>query len=184
MITLTNSQKVFLGILCLGMALVVVGTVWWVITKSGESDVKNAFLAGGATAEQYTDVNGAVVNISDQISGVTVVTVWASWSPYSAVELPMIDALAAEYKDRGVTFVALNRKEPKEQAQRFLATLPPLTHTKVIIDTADTFYAAVGGYAMPETMVYNKDGEVIDHIRVVLTEDIARSALDKALENN
>ncbi len=179
MVTLTRSQ--FILLLALGFVLcaVVIGAAWWLWQNASESPAEQALF--GDAGAVYTDLSGAPVDIADSLGEITVMTLWASWSPLSGPELEMQNRLAEEYRDRGVSFVALNRSEPKDQAERFLATLPPLPYITIVIDQADTFYKGVGGYTMPETIVFDDRGETILHIRAVSTEAELRSILDANL---
>ena len=46
-----------------------------------------------------------------------------------------------------------------------------------LVDPGDTFYKGVGGYAMPETVFYARDGAIMTHTRGVLVEaELVRSA--------
>jgi thiol-disulfide isomerase/thioredoxin len=182
MVVLTKSQKVFISLL-VGFVIVAAAVTYYIARSGlGPNEAERAFYPDAAAVDQYKDLNGNVVTVTESLGEVTVVTVWASWSPYSQVELPILNELATEYGERGVAFIALNRKEPKEQAQRFLSTLPELKNITYVIDTADTFYAAVGGFTMPETIIYNEKGEVIEHFRTVITADMVREAINRALE--
>jgi len=48
-----------------------------------------------------------------------VVATWASWSPFSTADLNTLSELSSEFSDEEVVFMAINRKESKEQAARF-----------------------------------------------------------------
>ena len=111
-----------------------------------------------------------------------VINSWASWSPQSQIELLTLQKLAVEFKDKPVVFLAINRKELKEQATRFMTTLPEVSNVVILIDTTDHFYGAVGGYAMPETVVYQSDGLVKEHIRGEFKEEELRTSLHKLLD--
>ncbi len=177
---LTRAQKIFLFFLACVAGVAILGTVYVYVKSNAENEALRTFYPDETTIDQYKGLKGETVTITDSLGEeVTVVTLWASWSPYSRDELPLIDRLSQEFTD-DVSFIALNRKESKEQANRFLATMPNYEHIKFVIDSADTYYGAVGGYAMPETIVYNRKGEVSSHIRVVLTEEILREAIKAA----
>lgn len=136
-----------------------------------------------ATTENqiFTDLYGEPLSL-DQFGGkVRVVNSWASWTPFSIQELKDLNALAQEYSEEEVIFIAINRKESKEIARSFLATLGDLYALHFVIDVNDTYYAAVGGYAMPETVFYDAQGNIVFHQRGSLDKEGIRRHIEEAL---
>ncbi len=140
---------------------------------------KSLFNADAAAA--YIDMEGNQASLDSYRGSVLIVNNWASWSPFATEELPLLEKIAAEFANEKVVVLAVNRKETHDQALRFLNTLPPLTHVKVIIDTKDYFYGVTGGYAMPETLIYNKEGVLLDHVRGVLQFDTLHAEIEASL---
>jgi cytochrome c biogenesis protein CcmG/thiol:disulfide interchange protein DsbE len=130
------------------------------------------------TEHIYTDISGNPVKLSNYEGKVRVVALWASWCPSCASELRDLNALAESYGD-GLVVLAVNRKEPKETAQRFLKTVGDVPRITLIIDQEDYFYRSVGGYAMPETIIYDTKGREVLHAR----GDITREELDTAVQS-
>ncbi len=133
----------------------------------------------------YTDLVGNPISLDQYLGKILVVSSWASWSPFSQSELTMMTELAAQYKGQEIAFLAINRKETKEQAARYLQTLTAFDGVVMALDPRDYFYKAVGGYAMPEVVVYNKRGEIVNHFRgpapkseIITTLDSLLSATD------
>jgi thiol-disulfide isomerase/thioredoxin len=131
----------------------------------------------------YVDMKGRPVSLEQYLGSVLVVNSWASWSPFSTVELPQLEAVANLYESKGVIILAVNRKESKEQAERFLNTIPPLVKTIAVIDTSDFFYSAIGGYAMPETVIYDRAGTIIYQEHGVISLSILQNNLDRILDS-
>lgn len=169
------------------MAAVILAAAWFTYDTVTErqdiaSDAGLAFIGEENNPNRYTSITGAPVSISEAVGSQKLyVNSWASWSPLSRDELIALNEIAGEYKDRGVTFIALNRKEPKEQAERYLTTLPPLYNLQIVIDTEDHFYSRSGGYAMPETITYNDDGTLVRHERNPQTKEQMRILIDELL---
>ncbi len=132
----------------------------------------------------FTDLEGNPVTLEEYSGKVRVVNSWASWSPFSIQELKDLETVAAELKDTNVVFIAINRKEPKENAKAFLKSVQPFAHVKFVIDTGDTYYTSVGGFAMPETTVYDIKGNIVEHKRGNMTLDEIRTIALTALEAN
>jgi hypothetical protein len=51
-----------------------------------------------------------------------------------------------------------------------------------LIDQHDSFYKAVGGYAMPETLFYRKDGTLMLHKRGTLTKEELEIQVEELLK--
>lgn len=134
------------------------------------------------TVASYTDLNGNVISLEQYLGKILVVTSWASWSPFSKDDLMTISEMASQQDSNNVAFIAINRKESREQAQRYANTLPALGSVVVALDPTDHFYTSIGGYAMPETVIYNQKGDVVNHIRGVIKHDELKSNIDEILK--
>lgn len=132
---------------------------------------------------QYLDATNNPISLSQYEDKILVVNVWASWSPYTEIEFPILDDVALRYQDKGVKVLAMNRKETQPQIERFLASIPTYNNIELITDVNDYFYAGVEGYAMPETVIYNSKGKIIEHIRGVVTREQLEIILDAILKS-
>lgn len=138
-----------------------------------------------ATEEQaFTDLQGNPFTFDPYKGKVRVVNSWASWTPFSVQELADFDTLAGEYKDKNIAVIAIDRKESKELAQYFLSTIKNFEHVIFAIDTTDSFYASIGGYAMPETVFYDAKGNITFHKQGVMTLEEMRTHTEEALSAN
>ncbi len=129
----------------------------------------------------YTDLLGNELALDQYLGKVLVVVSWASWSPFSQTDLMTMLELSNEYSSEEVAFLAINRKETKEQAVRFTNTLPKLDGVVVALDPRDIFYTTVGGYAMPETAIYNQQGEITQHYRGVTPKSDIKTVIDSLI---
>ena len=179
---LKKSHKIFL--LLLGVVLLIVTICTGLFIQYKDNEVLDETVAifsdieGGAA---YTDLLGNTVSLEKYLGKVMVVASWASWSPFSQNDLLMLSELAEQYNSGDVVFLAINRKENKEQAMRYVSTLPTLANVVVVLDPRDHFYSAVGGYAMPELLVYNQKGEIAGHFRGVAPKEEVRTLIDQNL---
>jgi thiol-disulfide isomerase/thioredoxin len=158
----------------------IVGVTYLVRDKAAREEANQAdeTLFSEGDVSPYVDQNGNGVSLESNLGKIIVVNSWASWSPFSVDELQSLNQFAAEYKDKNVVVIAINRKESKEQAERFLATLPALDNLQIVIDTQDFFYGAVAGYAMPETVYYDTRGTIIEHRQGAVTLDDTKRIVD------
>ncbi len=117
--------------------------------------------------DHYTNLNGEPVDLTVYGSELLIVNVWASWSPYTPGEIETLARLKEMYHDT-LTIRAVNRKETKETALAYLDSIGKRDGIEYIIDTSDHFYTSLGGYAMPETFIFDKIGNMVFHKRGVL----------------
>lgn len=179
---MTGSQKKIL--ISLGVILPVLALATFFVVRHAGPDVNEETLAVFSNVEgeaPYTDLQGNPISLDAYLGNILVVATWASWSPFSTADINMLRELSGVYSDRDVVFMAINRKETKEQAARFVATLPSLEGLVVALDPRDAFYTAVGGYAMPEIVIYNQVGEIVEHFRGVATKEQVEGKINELL---
>lgn len=133
--------------------------------ETPEPDFTRHFISGTTTPATFKSLDGEVVAPTIDGARFTVVTSWASWSPYTATEFAVLAGLREQFDDSMLNIVLLNRKESVTMAKRYLDQYPAPEGINMIIDTEDTFYSQIEGYTMPETVVYNQAGEVVLHLR-------------------
>ncbi len=170
--------KVTLLILALILAVAGAGT-WYVRSSHVQNEVGKpaAELLRESEATPYQALSGEPFSFSAYRGKIRIVNVWASWSPFAQTELPILAEVASAYKDRDVVVLAINRDEPIERAQAYVSTLPELPGLVYVIDETDTFYASIGGYAMPETIMFNAAGDIVWHYRGVVTKELLSAQL-------
>ena len=182
MMVITKQQKIVLGVLFAIIVLAAVTTVYVLYQKKHAIREETIAVFSNQPGEApYSDLLGNPVSLEQYLGRILVVASWASWSPFSQADLLMLNELSQKYSEEQVVFMAINRKETKEQAARYTSTLPPLPGLVVVLDPRDNFYTAVGGYAMPEVVIYNQQGEILVHERGIASRDIIEKTLDELL---
>jgi thiol-disulfide isomerase/thioredoxin len=165
-----------LGLILLAAILAV--ALWKSKQNAALKDVAEEVLFSDAVKDVYTDLEGRQIDLLEYDDKPLLVTSWASWCPQCQGELVLINKLVKELYPGRITVLALNRNEPKEQAQRFLSTLPPLPAVTFTLDTKDHYFSSIGGYAMPESLLYSAAGELVYHKRGNFSEAELRAALN------
>jgi len=160
-------------VVLLAILLLAAGGVWWAVernnAKSLQESLAGVALTPPATAAGYTDLEGNALSLEQHVGKVLVVYSWASWCPQCAADLKVLQAVAAPYTDSEVVVLAINRGEPAMTAERYLArTLGDTARVQLVLDPEDSFYASIGGYAMPETVIFGLDGSEQSRIRTTL----------------
>jgi phage gp45-like len=80
-----------------------------------------------------------------------------------------------------VIVIGINRAESRTTAEAFLTTLGLTDEVLLIVDADDRYYGAIGGFSMPETIIYDTKGNIVKHKRGQITEAELTLVLDEAL---
>lgn len=129
------------------------------------ADIDAISVLGHDGVSPYTDLDGAVVDLSQYNGKVLVISAWASWCPSCSQQLTDLETLALSYEKENVAVIAINRKEPQATARAFVEHIGNPQYILFLIDTEDTFYHSIEGFAMPETVFYDADGNLVHHMR-------------------
>ncbi len=168
----SRDKLIGLGIIVGIILVVIIGTIYVQLTsQSNINKETRTIFTSTNDAPTYVDIHGNQVQLDEYLGRIMVVNSFASWSPFSAADLANLNEVASRYNEEDVVFIAINRKETKEQVQRYVATLPAYDRIRYVIDQEDRFYVSVGGYAMPETLIFDTKGTVAEQIRGGLTVD-------------
>lgn len=185
-VSLTRQQLYLLagGVVFL---LVLAVAVWWqqVYLSSHERSASPAAAAlegPGEGADAYTNLAGEAITLDAYLGRVLVVLSWASWCPSCAEGLARVRDITATYPSDQVTYLAINRAEPKETAERYINVMQIATDEQIILDPTDRYYQAIDGYAMPELVVYTAAGDIHQRLRGRITDAQLRTAIDSALQ--
>lgn len=89
----------------------------------------------------------------------TVVNLWATWCPPCRREMPVFEQAQAEFP--GVNVVMVNQGESAEQARAFLKS-EGLDLSDVLLDHFSQTMNAVGARALPTTLFFDAEGQLMD----------------------
>jgi thiol-disulfide isomerase/thioredoxin len=122
-----------------------------------------SLVAGGdqqeANPNAITLLDGGSVEIADYEGQVLLVNFWASWCPPCRAEMPELQAYYDQYQDNGLALLMINSGEAEDTARSFIQqsgfTFP------VGIDPTNRISDNYGINALPITLVYDQDGEIV-----------------------
>ena len=134
-------------------------------------------LTGKEAADfKLKDINGKEFNLHSLRGKVVLLDFWATWCGPCLVELPHIEKLHREFKDKGLVVLGINAEEAavasafmKEKGYTF-ATL---------VDTEGAVAELYDVTSIPQVLVIGKDGKVETHYFGTKTENELRVALEK-----
>lgn len=178
-----NAAKKYL-IVMLGIVLMLAATTFSIFSHSRkEARMEAADLTAVARedgAPLFTREDGEVIAIEDLRDRVVVVSVWASWCTRCAVQLEALNKIAETY-DEEISVYAVNREENPNIAKKYLETIPELTALTFVYDGDDHFFAATSGYAMPETVVYDAEGNIVFRVRDVISYEDLKNKIETVI---
>lgn len=110
------------------------------------------------------DYTGRSVSLRDFRGTPLVVNSWAAWCPFCREELKDFATIQREFGNR-VVIIAIDRAEALETARRYTDELGVTDELTFLLDAEDSFYRAIGGFSMPETIFVDADGFIRIHKR-------------------
>jgi thiol-disulfide isomerase/thioredoxin len=128
----------------------------------------------------FTDYEGREVRLSDLRGKALLVNAWAAWCPFCKEELKDFAAIRTEFGDR-VVIVAVDRAEPPDTAKRFSDEFGVSGDLIFLLDPGDTFYRAIGGFSMPETIFVDRNGLIRFHKRGPMKQEEIRRRIEDLL---
>lgn len=145
-----------------------------------DAPLRNALVSDQET-EAFTDLDGNEVSLDDDFGKIIIVYSWASWCPQCATDLPQFDSLSSEFASTGVSFIAMNRAETIQMSELFLSSLPALSNLRIVLDPTDHLFENIGGYTVPEIVIFDREGEEVYHSRGVFSKNEVRDTLNSEL---
>lgn len=137
--------------------------------------------SGAATSSPYTDLDGNPLSLRQYEGRVRVVSAWASWCPTCVTELNNLSKLGEKYGNNDVVTIAINRKENKREANAFLNHFGAPAYVLYVLDPTDRFFKNTDGYAMPETLIYDRNGNVVFHKQGIVSLEELKQQTESAL---
>lgn len=136
-----------------------------------------------APAFDLVDYNGEQHSLADYAGKHLVINSWAAWCPFCKKELVDFAAVQQELGDE-VQFIAINRSESLETAKGFTDEHGISDDMIFLLDPEDSFYQSIAGFAMPETIFVNPEGQIVFHKRGVMTKKELMQAITDVFELN
>ena len=103
------------------------------------------------------DPAGKKVSLKDFRGKLIMLNFWATWCAPCREEMPTMERLYQEFKNKGFVIVAVNVKDNKKDALAFIKELK-LTYP-VVFDSDDAVGLLYGAWALPATYLIGPKGE-------------------------
>jgi len=131
-----------------------------------------------------TDMNGNTVTESlFADNDVTVVNVWATYCGYCKQEMPDLESVYEDYKDKGVSVIGIVADgQTEEDSANSIISQYGIKYTNLITndDFNNAFLSGVSGY--PTTFFVDSDGNILETLVGRQTKDGFTATIDKYLK--
>lgn len=125
-----------------------------------------------------TDLNGAKVSLQSLRGKAVLLNFWASWCGPCVAEMPHLERLHREYKNKGVIILGVDDEEA-EVAQGYLKRHGYTFNT--LIDAEKQVSRLYRISAIPQSYFITKDGKIADYALGTRRESELRDGIEKAL---
>lgn len=137
--------------------------------------ISDLFVGHPAPDFKLKDLDGHEVQLSSLRGRVVLLDFWATWCGPCRAELPMIEHISKEFKEKNVIVIGIDSEEPADVVRRFAAK-KKLTYSIVLSADDPGVIRAYAAHALPTVAVIDKNG-IIAAYRVgenPRTEEILR----------
>jgi len=105
------------------------------------------------------DLNGKEVKLEDHRGKIVFLNFWATWCPPCREEMPSMEKLYTEFKDRDFTMLAVDLGEETGKVrafkERFRLSFP------ILLDTDSRVGLRFGVWSIPTTYLIDREGHII-----------------------
>ncbi len=105
------------------------------------------------------DVKGRAVSLSAIKAKAVLVSFWATWCPPCRAEMPALNRLYREYRDKGLEILAVSTDRKLEYVTDFLEKHP--VDFPVLMDSDSRTSRQFGVFSMPTSFLLDRNGTVI-----------------------
>ena len=127
------------------------------------------------------DLSGNPISLEQQHGKIVLLNLWATWCPPCKAEMPSMEILYSEYKDMGLTILAVSSTRTNDSFDKVKDFIDSRGFTfPVLFDDRDQVPLSYHTGSIPVTYLIGKDGMII--ARVVGSIDWADPGMKKIIE--
>ena len=167
--------------------VLILGLLWILLStdKSGASDSgKMAAPQQGFLAPEFElpTTSGETIKLSDLRGQAVLINLWATWCPPCRAEMPAIEKVYNEYKDRGLVVLAINMTYQDEPS----AVMPLVSEHgltfPILLDKTGEAGRAYQLRSLPSSFFINRDG-IINEVVIggPMAEALIRTRVEEIL---
>jgi len=157
--------------------MLIVGLIWIIVTRHDTATQPQFFDGNRIPDIQLMDVADAVVSTKPSQANPVVYTLWTTWCPACAANMPILNQLVPEMEARGIRMIAVNQGETLVQIQTHL------THTPIALeiwqDPQRQLGMALQVNDLPSTIFVDANGNIRLVYRGPITSALFRIMADE-----
>lgn len=121
---------------------------------------KNSSLSNKANNFILYDLNGNEITLNNYLGKKVFVNFWASWCEPCKAEMPAIEKIYQEYKDKDLVILAINIGENKKTVERFITDNK--YNFQVLLDPKGKIAEEYNVSAIPVSYFINENGDIVN----------------------
>ena len=107
-----------------------------------------------------TDMDGEQHTLDDYRGKVIMLNLWATWCPPCLREIPSMESIFQDLKDKGFVVLAVNQFETPDHVFAYMGQLSVYPTFPVLFDRDSQVSELYGVKGLPTTLLINKQGQV------------------------
>jgi len=120
-------------------------------------------LEPAVAAQDFTlnDMDGEPHRLADYRGKVVLVNFWATWCPPCRREMPALESLYRNYRDRGLVVLAVNQWEDPDLVFAYMGQLEVVPTFPVLFDPESRISVAYGVKGLPTSFLIDRKGRLV-----------------------
>lgn len=144
-----------------GLAVLVCLAGWTAAAAADSTEPKTGSIGATLRELQLPDLDGDTVDLGSYLGKPLLLDFWATWCKPCLAALPELNALHADYAERGLQMLGVN-----EDGQRSAAKVKPFVRTHgfefpVVLDLNNEAQARLNVVVLPTTLLVDAEGRVV-----------------------
>nr|WP_318839115.1 thiol-disulfide oxidoreductase ResA [Priestia endophytica] len=173
------SSSLLTGLVILVLLLGLGYTVYVNFFKNEKNVAKGADLNDIAFDFTLQDLHGNEVSLSDFRGKGVILNFWATYCPPCKKEMPHLNSIYEEYKDKGIEVIAVNATEPRVIIRPFVQEYG--LDFPILLDRTGSVVEQYDILNIPVTFFINEEGKIIEKSSGELTEESIRSSVKRII---
>lgn len=148
-------------------------------TSQNKASSNNTSQANKAIDFTLYDLDGNKISLNDFRGKSVYLNFWATWCPPCRKEMPAMEKIYQEYKDKGLVVLTIDIGEDKETVKKFIKDNN--FNFEVLLDSDQSVADKYSITSIPVSYFIDKDGNINDKRVGALQEDEMRSYIKKLM---
>ena len=112
--------------------------------------------------KELTNLKGKKINVADyNRDSILILSFWATWCVPCKKELPHLNKIYKEYKDKGVNVVTINQDTPRSLSKVKSFIRSKRYNFPVLLDPDKSFFQRFNASGIPLLIIFDKNGNMI-----------------------